>query len=80
MTQKMLRHLVIEHRVLEVLEERDRDFDDLCVELRKSPAVVRRAVSALMRKGWIHLMPGYRRAVYRAVTGALVGWVREQET
>ena len=80
LTRRMPRYLVIERRVLEVLEGRDREFDDLCFELRESPTIVRRAVSTLTRKGWIQLVPGHRRAVYHAVTGALVGWIREQET
>jgi len=79
LTRKMPRYLVIERRALEVLEERDREFDGLCFELRESPAIVRRVVSALTRKGWIQLVPGHRRAVYHAVTGALVGWIREQD-
>lgn len=79
LTRGMPRYLVIEHRILEILYKRDREFDELCFEMRESPTTVRQAVSRLMRGGWIHLIPSTRHAVYHYVPGALVGWTREQD-
>ena len=79
LTRGLPKHLRTEKRILRLLEVRDREFGELCVELDKHPNAVHPAVKRLMRGGWIQLVPGARFAVYHAVPGALVGWTREQE-
>lgn len=79
LTRGLPKHLRTEKRILELLEVRDREFDELCFELDEPTGSVRRAVSGLHRHGWIQLVPGRYYAMYHAVPGALVGWTREQE-
>lgn len=78
LTRRMPRHLRTEKRILELLEMRDCEFGELCVALDEHPNAVHPAVKRLVRCGWIQLVPSGRHAVYHAVTGALVGWTREQ--
>lgn len=78
LTRGLPKHLRTEKRILEILEVRDREFGEFCVELDKSPSVVHNAVQRLVRGGWVQLIPSARHAVYHAVPGALVGWTREQ--
>lgn len=80
MTRGLPKHLRTERRILEFLKVRNYGFEELCFELNEPTRSVRNAVQRLTRSGWIQLIPGHYYAAYTAVTGAIVGWVREQET